>query len=98
MLQHCRHHCIPLIGFFLFSLLTLFSPTAAGASGLTYTVTLEPGQFNLVTQDGQTRIVATDRQYYMLSDEGLPELPYRLLSFVLPQNFNRNRRRPSIFY
>jgi hypothetical protein len=83
MTQHRRYFCIPLIVVLLSA--SLFSLAAHGA-GLTHSVTLRPDQVVVTSQDGRAVVRAVDGNYDVLFDEGLPELPFRVVSFILPPN------------
>jgi hypothetical protein len=60
-------------------------PSAPGAAVLTYSTTLEPHQVVIDAQSGGAVVQVSGYSYHTLIDEGLPALPYRIVSFILPQ-------------
>jgi hypothetical protein len=84
MTQHPRFRSFPLVGLIVSLLLVSVFPGAATA-GLTYTVTLDVPQVTVTTTDRGAVVRVAGGDYQMLSDEGLPELPFRIVNFVLPQ-------------
>ncbi|MCK4776663.1 MAG: hypothetical protein KAT30_17830, partial [Candidatus Krumholzibacteria bacterium] len=76
---------IPLVGLVLSLCLFSALPHEASAFTLTHSVTLEPHRVSVDHRDGVAVVRALEDDYYTLFDEGLPELPFRIVNFVLPQ-------------
>jgi hypothetical protein len=85
MTQHRRRSSILLVLSSLLLFATLNGIPQAQAAGLVHTVTLDPARVVVDTRDGEASVRVDDRAWFVLSDEGLPALPYRVVSFVLPQ-------------
>ena len=85
MIQHRRRFRDLLVLSYVAFLATCLDPSAVDAGRLVYTMTLQSSQVVLRTEGGEIAIWVDDGQYFTLQDDGLPQLPYRVVSFVLPQ-------------
>ncbi|HEX5131271.1 MAG TPA: C25 family cysteine peptidase [Candidatus Krumholzibacteria bacterium] len=61
------------------------SAGSARAAGLAYTLDLRAAAVAVVATGAGDRVQVADSRYVVTTDPGLPALPYRIVSFVLPQ-------------
>jgi len=57
----------------------------SNAAKLTYTVELSRGEVSVATELGFTRVGVSAQGYTRLMEEGMPELPFRVVNILLPQ-------------
>jgi uncharacterized repeat protein (TIGR01451 family) len=74
------------IGLFLAGLAPLLVlPHVSWASDLTYTVRLDKERVIIERADGSSTVSVEQKGYDRLADPGMPALPYRVFSMLLPQ-------------
>ena len=66
--------------FCVLTIILITAPSLAGATELAFKLKLDGGQIDLQTVDGRTLVVIDQGGYHQLTDEGLPQLPYRVVT------------------
>jgi hypothetical protein len=61
------------------------APQILQAAELSFPVTVDIEKVTVTTVDGLSKITITEKGYDLLSDEGKPELPFRIINVLLPQ-------------
>ncbi|MFQ5512162.1 MAG: hypothetical protein ACE5EO_09965, partial [Candidatus Krumholzibacteriia bacterium] len=78
--------CLPAGVVFLVGVATLFvSAHVSLASDLSYTSQLSRDRVAVDRNGEASRVRVDEKGYDRLADAGLPALPYRVISFLLPQ-------------
>jgi len=82
-----RSSTLPAVSVLLLTGLLLLAVTAGGAfaAKLSYTVELSREKLVVVTELGLTRVGVSGEGYARLSEEGYPDLPFRVVNVLLPE-------------
>ncbi len=62
------------------------APQTPEAAELTFPLTVDVQNVTVTTVDGLSKVIITEKGYDFLRDEGEPELPFRIINVLLPQD------------